>query len=661
MLFRVHFKWSINFIACCRQVIGRNPTGPVLASLIFDSILTALSALVAFALLAGNGALSAWALLLLPAVYFGLTAAIFLWCGVERRVWRYFSRGDLQRLLGAIAYVSLAGAMLFGSILGGQGAAFSGKTLVLSLVGQWLLSVILLLGGRFAWLSIIRARRAPEAATADNARLVLLAGSGIECSLFLRSLGAVPGRLIAVGILDDDQIGRCVNGVPVLGRLEDLPQIMKGIALEQRPEQLILTRMLAEAPMARLAQDVQELGMGLAELSPPDAMLRCCAAGAPVEPFELHLLRGRPTAKLDFAALGASLSNRRILVTGAGGSIGSELVRLVASLGPASVTLLDNCEFNLYHIDRELGENFPQIRRTALLADIRDRRRLDMIFGVTRPEIVFHSAALKHVPMVEANLCEGVLSNVIGSRNVALAARAAGVAAMVQISTDKAVNPVSAMGATKRLAEIYCQALDVSAGVEHAPGQPSTRFMTVRFGNVWGSSGSVIPLFERQIEMGGPITVTHGEVERFFMTIREAAELVVQAVVAGMGSHSERGAIYVLDMGEPLRILDIARRMVETRGKHLGQEIKIEIVGLRPGEKLYEELFDRSETRLPGPARGILAARSAPHSFADTNDAVAEIERLAEAGDDEAVRGILSHMVPGFGCPSEHTDNQAAA
>lgn len=295
------------------------------------------------------------------------------------------------------------------------------------------------------------------------------------------------------------------------------------------------------------------------------------------------------------------------------------------------------------------------------VADVRDRRRLAQIFDEVRPEIVFHGAALKHVPMVEANACEGIRTNVVGSRNVAEAALQAGALAMVQISTDKAVNPVNVMGASKRLAEVYCQALDVAVGRGEARGPQPTRFMTVRFGNVWGSSGSVVPLFEQQIARGGPVTVTHPDIERYFMTIREACELVIHAAVGGLRTDAERGLVYVLDMGAPLRIADVARQLVRLHGKRPDDDVRIEYVGLRPGEKLYEELFDATEERMPGPDAGILAARSATGSYQEVSAMLGRIGALAEEGDDGRARDLLARMVPALGGVFRRHDGQAAA
>jgi O-antigen biosynthesis protein WbqV len=361
-------------------------------------------------------------------------------------------------------------------------------------------------------------------------------------------------------------------------------------------------------------------------------------------------LLGRPQAVLDREAMARLIRGRRILVTGAGGTIGSELTRQLAVYDPARLILLDNGEFLLYTIDAELRERFPKLAVSALLGDVRNRQRMDEVLAAERPEIVFHAAALKHVPMVEQNPVEGVLTNVIGSRNVAEAARAHGVALAVQISTDKAVNPTNVMGATKRIAEAFCQALDLNEGGHGRRGRSGTRFVTVRFGNVLGSTGSVVPLFTRQLAAGGPLTVTDPDVSRFFMTVREAVELVLEAsATVGLADETEsRGKIFVLDMGEPVRIVDLARQMIRLAGLVPEQDVKIEFTGLRPGEKLHEELFHDAEAAVPtaNPALRLAAPRTA--DYAVLARSIDELEEQARAGHEARVIDLLRLLVPEY-------------
>jgi FlaA1/EpsC-like NDP-sugar epimerase len=342
-----------------------------------------------------------------------------------------------------------------------------------------------------------------------------------------------------------------------------------------------------------------------------------------------------------------------VLVTGAGGTIGSELVRQICRLGPVEIALLDNGEFNLYQIDLEVAESHAALPRRAILADIRDRQRLEQAMAEARPELVFHAAALKHVPMVEANPFEGVLTNAIGTRNVADACRAAGVAAMVQISTDKAVNPSSVMGASKRIAESYCQALDI---VEAAGSRRTTRFITVRFGNVLGSTGSVVPLFQRQLAAGGPLTVTDPEMKRYFMTVREAVELVLQATALGSAGEAA-GKIFVLDMGEPVKILDLAKQLIRLAGKRPEIDIAIKFTGLRPGEKLFEEIFHGAEPLLPTACNGILLASPRAGDAAALGQAVDQLRQACERGDAATLQLLLHRMVPEYRPPEDEPGN----
>jgi O-antigen biosynthesis protein WbqV len=342
------------------------------------------------------------------------------------------------------------------------------------------------------------------------------------------------------------------------------------------------------------------------------------------------------------------VAGRRVLVTGAGGTIGAELVRQIAALGPAHLTLFDVAEYQLYLIDLDLAERFPEVPRASLLGDVRDRARLDEVMAGARPELVFHAAAYKHVPMVEANPVEGVLTNVVGTRNLAEACRAAGVAAMVMISTDKAVHPTNVMGATKRLAEGICQALDLLGRREGG----ATRFITVRFGNVLGSTGSVVPLFQRQLARGGPLTVTHPEVTRYFMTVAEAVELVLQAAALASSDHPppgiEAGGIFVLEMGEAVRIADLARQMIRLAGFVPDRDVKIEFVGLRPGEKLAEELFHEAEPPVATESDGLLLARPRTTDYAMLARGLKELEEAARDRDSARCQAVLARLVPEF-------------
>ena len=358
---------------------------------------------------------------------------------------------------------------------------------------------------------------------------------------------------------------------------------------------------------------------------------------------EIAALLPRAMRRVDQRAARKLISGKRVLITGAGGTIGAELARQVATYEPALLSLVDNAEFNLYLIDREMRENGAGDFLHTSLTDVCRQAHLDEVFARVRPEIVIHAAAFKHVPIVEENRCAGALTNVLGAKNVFDAAIAAKAESVVFISTDKAVNPTSFMGATKRIAELYAQALDVA--------QNDTRFVTVRFGNVLGSTGSVVPLFARQIANGGPVTVTHPEIQRFFMTTREAVQLVLQSASLERDNKSiltHDGRIFVLDMGEPVRILDLAKRMIEWKGLTPGQDIEIKFTSLRPGEKLFEEIFLDTDKLIKTGADGVLLASPAMIDLPLLNPRLVDVINGAQDCDQDALDEAVHYLVPEF-------------
>ncbi|MFW5834586.1 MAG: polysaccharide biosynthesis protein, partial [Pseudomonadota bacterium] len=319
---------------------------------------------------------------------------------------------------------------------------------------------------------------------------------------------------------------------------------------------------------------------------------------------------------------------------------------------PGRIVLVDHGEYALYQIDRELGEQAPALPRAAILASVRDRDRIGGIFAAERPALVFHAAALKHVPLVEANVAEGILTNVHGTRVVADAAVASGTETLVMISTDKAIRPTSVMGATKRVAEAYCQALDLQG--------TATRFVTVRFGNVLGSTGSVVPLFKQQIAAGGPVTVTHPDMRRYFMTIGEATELVLQAAAAAAGDEVRRGRIFVLDMGEPIRIDDLARTMIILAGLRPEIDVPIAYTGIRPGEKLFEEMFDAAEGADRTKVAGVFVAAARLLEPGPLRQRLDALVAAAEAGDACRARDLLGELIPEFASPDASATSTAS-
>lgn len=361
------------------------------------------------------------------------------------------------------------------------------------------------------------------------------------------------------------------------------------------------------------------------------------------ENLDLEALLPRPPRRIDQRAARRLVGGKRVMITGAGGTIGSELARQAAAFEPAHLALIDNSEFNLYLIDLEMREAGLSDSLSSSLIDVCRREHLDRVFAKVRPDIVLHAAAFKHVPIVEENRCAGALTNVLGAKNVFDAATEARAESVVFISTDKAVNPTSFMGATKRIAELYAQALDVA--------QNDTRFVTVRFGNVLGSTGSVAPLFQRQIAKGGPLTVTHPEISRFFMTTREAVQLVLQAASLDSAQQSvvtHDGRVFVLDMGEPVKILDLAKRMIEARGLKPGIDIEIKFSGLRPGEKLFEEIFLDTEKLVKTGADGVLLASPAMIDLPLLNPRLYDVIEHATRGEQEQLDEAVHHLVPEF-------------
>ena len=368
----------------------------------------------------------------------------------------------------------------------------------------------------------------------------------------------------------------------------------------------------------------------------------------PKSGVDLASLLPRAPRKIDLRAARRLIAGRRVMVTGAGGTIGSELCRQIAALEPERLALVDNAEFALYQIDLELRERGAGDFITCNLTDVCRIEHLRRVFDRERPDIVLHAAAFKHVPIVEQNRCAGGLTNVLGAKNVFDAAMDNKTDTVVFISTDKAVNPTSFMGATKRIAELYAQALDVA--------QNETRFITVRFGNVLGSTGSAAPLFQHQIDYGGPVTVTHPEIMRYFMTTREAVQLVLQAASLDSAQTpivTHDGRVFVLDMGEPVKILDLAKRMIEANGFKPGEDIEIKITGLRPGEKLYEEIFLDTDKLVKTGADGVLLAAPAMIDLPLLNPRLMEVIEAAAEGDRSGLDEAVRHLVPEFGVQSE--------
>lgn len=594
-------------------------------------------------------------------IYTAVCSIVFWFTGLYRGIWRYASLSDVFAIMKAVSLALLIFLAVTFTITRLESVPRS------MLFINWFVLAFLLSAPRMIYrvfkdqgFAHLLERRAREGVP------VLLVGVGDAAEVFIREMARDPAAPYEVlGIVDHKQarVGLQIRGVRVLGLIDDLPKILNDISSrERRPQRLILAKDYDRTVIEGLLEITDGVGMTLARLPRLTDFTkegeRLDRKALEVKPIAIEDLLGRTQTKLDRGIMARLIEGRRILVTGAGGSIGSELVRQIAALNPTQVTLLDSSEYQLYSIDLEMREGWPNLSRAAILGDVRDRTRLDQVLAEFKPDLVFHAAALKHVPMVEANPTEGVLTNVVGTRNVADACLKSGVTAMVQISTDKAINPPNVMGATKRLAESYCQALDlVESQRFKREGGAVTRFVTLRFGNVLGSTGSVVPLFQRQLAAGGPITVTHPEVKRYFMTIREAVELVLQGAALSIEQPSDdAGKIYVLDMGEPMLIVDLARQMIRLAGMRPGKDIEITFTGLRPGEKLYEELFHDSEPMLQTSHPGLKLAAPRTSNLALLSRGLDEIAEQAAGRKRERVIEVLRRLVPEYRSPLQRPD-----
>jgi FlaA1/EpsC-like NDP-sugar epimerase len=624
-----------------------------LLAFLHDVVMAGLSFVAALYLRLGGGLLgyAPHLMAIYVAGFAAIAAAVFLLTGLYRGIWRYASLPDLFNIARAATLTVLVFLPVMFVLT--RLAALPRSTLLI----DWFVLVALLGGPRLGYRLfkdrgldhvVARARRPTIP--------VLLISAKDGADTFIREMQrdpAAPYRVVGVLADSASRVGREIHGVAVLGTVEQLSAVVSRLDRRgRRPQKLIIAaHNLPGAQIRHLLDEADALAIPLTRL-PRLTELRqnLDSPSRTVEPIALEDLLGRSQAVLDRDGMARLVAGRRVLVTGAGGTIGAELARQVAALGPGRLVLLDNSEFALYAIDLELRERggAPPV---PLLRDVRERAQLDEVVAAEQPEIIFHAAALKHVPLVEANPLEGVLTNIVGTRNVAEAARAGGAELLVMISTDKAVNPASVMGASKRLAESLCQALDLDA----ARRGHGTRCVTVRFGNVLGSTGSVVPLFQRQLAAGGPLTVTDPAMSRFFMTVREAVELVLQA--SALGAAEARGKIFVLDMGEPVRIVDLARQMIRLAGLRPERDVGIEFTGLRPGEKLQEELFHSAEPLIPtaNPALRLAAPRTA--DYAMLARAIEELEEHARARREARALQMLERLVPEY---RRHTPGPSA-
>ena len=552
------------------------------------------------------------------------------WAGLYRGMWVFASLPDLKRVLKAVA---VSGVALVVWVALDRGATAIPRSMIV------LYPVLLLLvmgGGRAAW-RMWKEHRLYGGLIAQG-KPVVIVGAGRGGAMLMRELERSPYWRV-VALVDDDlgKWGMELFGIPIVGGLGALPEVLR----EFKASHVILAMPSAATETLRRATDIGvRAGAHVFTVPGLEELMNGRVSISAMRPVEIEDLLGREPVSIDTENVQAMLAGRTVLVTGAGGSIGSELCRQLSRFEPGILILLESSEFALYSVEQWFARNRPDVRVVPLAGDVKDGVRLEEVFSAWAPQIVFHAAAYKHVPLMEVgNAWQAVRNNVLGTLQVATHAERYGAERFVFISTDKAVNPTNVMGATKRLAEMVCEAL-------HSFGTKATQFEVVRFGNVLGSTGSVIPKFAEQIAHGGPVTVTHPEINRYFMSIPEAAQLVLQASAMGHG-----GEVFVLDMGEPVKIVDLARNMIRLSG-YSDDEIRFEFTGLRPGEKLYEELLADAEATMetPHPKLRIARSRSVPEAFLDE---VREwLSQPAPVSDDD-VRSGLKRWVPEY-VPANH-------
>ncbi len=597
--------------------------------LIGDVILILISVLGSFALRYDVAEMPFYfpAILIMSGVALAVKLPTYYFFGLYCRLWKYASVGELRLIAAAVSTASVltAGVMLALSALGLIVPGMPRTALAI----DWLFSLVLIGGSRFAF-RILSEQRRPKS---DKGRRVLVVGAGNAGALVARELQKTSQlEMIPVGFLDDDPAKQHLemHGIPVIGKVADLENV-----LEDRPiDEVIIA--IPSAP-GRLVRQITEIcrkkGVPSRTIPGLNELIGGKVSVSRLREVEIGDLLRREPAHIDDRLVGSSLSGKRVLITGAGGSIGRELARQVARWKPSTLVLLGHGENSIFEALLELHQDFPALSLHPVIADVRHRARLEAVFAEHRPQVVFHAAAHKHVPLMELNVAEAVTNNILGTRVVVEMAIRWQVERLILISTDKAIRPGSVMGATKRLAEMI---------VIDAAQRSGRAFSVVRFGNVLGSRGSVVPLFKRQIAHGGPVTVTHPEMERYFMTIPEAVHLVLQAAAMGTG-----GEIFFLNMGEPVRILDLAEDLIRLSGLEPGRDIEIVFTGIRLGEKLSEELLDETMQILPTAHPDIVQVTADQVVEGEVlNRLVDELARLAEQNEVEEMLRLLDELVP---------------
>lgn len=561
---------------------------------------------------------------------------VFLSSGLYRNLWRYASLQDGIEIAKVVTLSTVIAGFVLMYLR--HFAPYPRSIFIL----DWFLLLALMSASRLVWRIYRETVIIPRQGTGQR---TLIVGAGEAGSQLLKEIRRQQdSNFTVVGFVDDDRqkTGMKLHGVPVLGTTAQLSDLIDRYSVE---DVIIAIPSAGSSVLREIVKACDHCKVRFKILPAMHDIIEGKVSVSQIKDIEIEDLLGREPVLLDETSISNYLTGKRVLVTGAAGSIGSEICRQVARFAPAKVILLDSAETPLYQIEMELSQQFPDLRIIPVLADIRQVQRLEYLFETFLPEVVFHAAAYKHVPMMEYNPVEAITNNILGTRTLAEKSHAFGVANFVMVSTDKAVNPTNVMGASKRAAELFVQSL---------ARQSRTNFTTVRFGNVLGSNGSVIPLFKEQIKQGGPVTVTHPEVIRYFMTIPEAARLVLQAGSVGSG-----GEIFVLDMGKPVRIVELAEELIRLSGFIPHEEIEIIYTGLRPGEKMYEELLISGEGIKPTRHHKIKVLDAMTFDLQTTAAAIDDVGNKAQCGDVTGMLSSLQALVPEFkpsyGDPALHS------
>jgi len=616
---------------------------------IHDAVATTLAVLASFYLrFEGDLLADRLPLLLLILPFFIVLSVVVCYVfNLTTTKWRFISLPDVLNILSAATTLTLALVVLDYIFVAPnvRGGFFFGK---ITIILFWFFEVFFLSGSRFAY-RYFRYTRALHHAREQDAARTLLIGRAADVEVLLRAIenGAVK-RLWPVGLLSPSPAdsGQLIRNVPVLGGLDDIEDIIRDFVRRNRPIARVVMAPSAFEPAAHpesILMRARRLGLIVSRL--PSLESGDVPRLTPVDVEDLLL---RPSENIDYTLLEALVKNKAIIVTGGGGSIGLEICERVVKFGAAKLLVIDNSEPALRAAMESLAARATSATIEGRIANVRDRNRILHLMNEFKPNIVFHAAALKHVPILERDWSEAVKTNIFGSINVADAALHSGAAAMVMISTDKAIEPVSILGLTKRFAEMYCQALDHDLATQ-AGGNPRMRLISVRFGNVLASNGSVVPKFKAQIEAGGPVTVTHPDMVRYFMTIREACDLVITAAAHALMSVRRDVSVYVLNMGQPVKIVDLAERMIRLSGLQPGQDIEIAFIGIRPGERLNEILFASEEPTIDIGIAGIMAAKPNEPPMRALRKWIEALGQATAEDDRAAIRIVLKDAVPEFG------------